>query len=125
MGRPSMAFRALCRSPTVETRRANSAGVERVPRVAALARPQRIGRRRPSAQWAADARPLGSGGLLVPDFGNDVWFIHATPALPLSRTPRQSPAERQSSVLIWQIEPKLPQHGPALLAGQESHEAPR
>jgi hypothetical protein len=65
MRRPPATFEALGRSPLIETRRAHSTRVERIPSVAAATRPQVILTRRPSADRAPDARAGGVEAFLL------------------------------------------------------------
>lgn len=65
MRRPAVTLETLSGSPLMHARRANAAGIEGVPRVAALARPQITLRRRPAAQWAANSRPRRAGSFLI------------------------------------------------------------
>jgi hypothetical protein len=59
MRRPSGAREALRLSPLTKARRAHSARVKSVPRIAAGAKPFVLFTGRPTAQWAADTRARG------------------------------------------------------------------
>jgi hypothetical protein len=55
MRRPTATLETLSR-PLIETRRADASGIERVPQVAAGARPAVVLAGRPAAEWAPDSR---------------------------------------------------------------------